>query len=155
MTTENTPGSTVQSTTGQMGKHPDIVAMGARYDRMAETPTAQLTDGLTMLAGLFVALSPWIVGFTQFGGLTVSNLVVGLVIAGLGACFALAYERSHRLTWVCPLLGAWTIVSIWAITGTEFTTSMALSNIIGGGVVVLLGLAAFVPFIRARRESRS
>ncbi|WP_176440029.1 hypothetical protein [Haloechinothrix alba] len=39
-----------------MTDHPDIVATGARYDRMAETPAAQLTDGLTMLAGLFVAL---------------------------------------------------------------------------------------------------
>ncbi|WP_317493472.1 SPW repeat protein [Haloechinothrix sp. LS1_15] len=138
-----------------MSGHPDIVAMNARYERMAETPLAQVTDGLTVLAGLFVALSPWIVGFTQFGGITANNLAVGLAVAALGACFALAYERSHRLTWVCPLLGVWTIIAIWAVAGTEMTASIVLSNVIGGGLIVLLGLAAMIPMIRARREGRT
>lgn len=104
-----------------------------------------------MLAGLFVALAPWIVGFTQFGGLMLSNLIVGLGIAALGAGFALSYERSHRLTWVCPLLGVWTIVSIWAVSGADATLGVLLSNIIGGGIVVLLGLAALAPMLQARR----
>ncbi|MBA0125134.1 SPW repeat protein [Haloechinothrix sp. YIM 98757] len=150
MTTENTPGNTTQMT-----DHPDIVAMGARYDRMAETPAAQLTDGLTMLAGLFVALSPWIVGFTQFSGLMLSNLIVGITIAALGACFAMAYERSHRLTWVCPLLGVWTVVAVWTVSGAEATTGVVLSNVLGGAVVVLLGLAAMMPMYRAKRAARS
>lgn len=66
----------------KMTEHPHIVAMSARYDRMAESITAQATDAL-----------------------------IGLAVAALGASFALAYERTHRLIWVCPLLGAWTIVA--------------------------------------------
>ncbi|MPY82859.1 MAG: hypothetical protein GEV00_05945 [Actinophytocola sp.] len=138
-----------------MTEHPDIVAMSARYDRMAESITAQATDALTVLAGLFVALSPWIVGFTDTSaGLARNNLVIGLAVAALGASFALAYERTHRLIWVCPLLGVWTIVAVWLVSGAETTTATVLSNVIGGAVVTALGLIAMVPMFLARRSAR-
>jgi len=139
----------------KMTEHPDIVAMSARYDRMAESITAQATDALTVLAGLFVALSPWIVGFTDTSaGLARNNLVIGLAVAALGASFALAYERTHRLIWVCPLLGVWTIVAVWLVSGAETTTATVLSNVIGGAVVTALGLIAMVPMFLAQRSAR-
>lgn len=137
-----------------IAEHPDILAMSANYERMAETPTAQATDGLTVLAGLFVALSPWIAGFSDQAALTRSNLVIGLAVAFLGAGFAMAYERTHRLTWVCPLLGAWTIVSVWVVSGAEATTVVVWSNVIGGAVVLLLGLAAISLMFIGRRSAR-
>lgn len=146
MSTENMPSA-------RMTEHPDIVAMSARYDRMAETPTAQATDGLTMLAGFFVALSPWIVGFAG-SPLAINNLVIGLGIAGLGAGFAAAFERTHRLTWVCPLLGVWTIIAVWTVSGVDATTRVVLSNVIGGAAVAVLGLAAMAPMYMARRSAR-
>lgn len=148
MSTENMgTGST------KLAEHPDIVAMGARYERAAETPTAQASDALTVLAGLFVALSPWIVGFTE-SAVAISNLVIGLAIAGLGAGYAFAYERTHRLTWVCPLLGVWVIIAHWVMTGVDTTTGMLLSNIIGGAAVIVFGLAAMLPMLTARRSAR-
>lgn len=145
--------STENMRSGALTEHPDIVAMSARYERMAETPTAQVTDGLTVLAGLFVALSPWIIGFAG-SSLAINNLVIGLTIAGLGAGFASAFERTHRLTWVCPLLGVWTIVAVWTVSGADATTGVILSNVIGGAAVVVLGLAAMAPMFMARRSAR-
>lgn len=149
MSTEN-----IRSGSAQMTEHPDIVAMSARYERMSETPTAQAADGLTVLAGLFVALSPWIVGFSE-STLAVNNLIIGLAIAVLGAGFAAAYERTHRLVWVCPLLGVWTIIAVWTVSGAEATTGEVVSNVIGGAAVVLLGLAAMAPMVMAHRAARS
>ncbi len=148
MSTEN-----VHTTSPQMAGHPDIVAMNARYERASETVTAQATDTATVLAGLFVALSPWIAGFSG-STLMVNNLVIGLAIAALGASFAVAYDRAHRVSWACPLLGVWTIISVWTVTGAEATTAVTLSNVIGGAVVVLLGLAAMLPMYTAHREAR-
>lgn len=139
----------------RMDSHPDIVAMSARYERLAETPTAQATDALTVLGGLFVALSPWIVGFSESApGLAMNNLIIGLGVAVLGAGFATAYERTHRLTWVCPLLGAWTVIAVWTVSGAEATTETVLSNVIGGVAVTLFGLAAMVPMYRARHAAQ-
>lgn len=148
MSTEN-----MQTTSTKMAKHPDIVAMSARYERASETMTAQATDTLTVLSGLFVATSPWIAGFTESPLATV-NLISGLAIALLGAGFAAFYERTHRLTWACPLLGVWTIVSVWTVVGAEATTAVVLSNVIGGGLVFLLGLGAMLPMLTARRAAR-
>ncbi|MPY78045.1 MAG: hypothetical protein GEV04_06030 [Actinophytocola sp.] len=136
-----------------LAEHPDIVAMGARYERAAETPTAQASDALTVLSGLFVALSPWIVGFSD-SAVAINNLVIGLAIAGLGAGYAFAYERTHRLTWVCPLLGVWIIIAHWVMSGVDATTGMLLSNIIGGAAVVVFGLAAMLPMMTARQAAR-
>lgn len=149
MSTENIPTSSAK-----MAEHPDIVAMSGRYERMSETATAQATDALTVLAGLFVALSPWIVGFSE-SALAVNNLIIGLVITVLGGGYAAAYERTHRLTWVCPVLGAWTIVSVWTVSGLDASTGVILSNVIGGAAVVLLGLAAMLPMFAARRAGRT
>lgn len=140
--------------TAKMAEHPDILAMSDRYERMAETPTAQVTDGLTVLVGLFVALSPWIVGFSEQAALARNNLVIGLAVAFLGAGFAMVYERTHRLTWVCPLLGVWTIVSVWAVSGAEATTSTITSNVIAGAAVLVLGLAAIAPMFLGRKSAR-
>ena len=103
------------------------------------TPTGQLVEGLIMLGGLYIALSPWIVGFS--GPLQINNLVVGLAIAALGFGFGAAYGSLHRLAWVCPVLGAWTIVSLWLVSGVVLTFGTLLSNIIAGAVVLLCGLA--------------
>ncbi len=148
MSTEN-----MGTGSAHLAEHPDIVAMSARYERAAETPTAQASDALTVLAGLYVALSPWIVGFSD-SAIAINNLVIGLAIAGLGAGYAFAYERTHRLTWVCPLLGVWTIIAAWVMSGIDTTTGMVLSNIIGGAAVVVLGLAAMLPMLTARRAVR-
>lgn len=148
MSTESTPAATAKMT-----DHPDIVAMSARYERISETPTAQASDSLTVLAGLFVGLSPWIVGFSETT-LAMHNLIIGLAIAILGAGYAAAYERTHRLTWVCPLLGAWTIIAVWTVSGLDATTGMVLSNVIGGAIVVLASLGAMAPMFMAQRAAR-
>lgn len=121
--------------------HPDLSEMRQRYER-AEGPASQFTDGMIALAGLFVALAPWITGFNGLSTLAVNNLITGLAIALLGLGFAVTYDRIHRIAWVCPLLGVWAIVSVFVVSGSVLTVSSVLSNVIGGGVVVLVGLAA-------------
>lgn len=143
MSAENIP-----STRAPIAEHPDIVGLSARYELLAETPAAQAVDGATTLAGLFVAASPWIVGFNGVSTLAVNNLIVGIAIAILGIGFAAAFERTHRLSWVCPVLGAWTIAAVWVVNGSVATTSTILSNVVSGGVVVLLGLGAFMALMR-------
>jgi hypothetical protein len=123
-----------------MAAHPDLAEMRARYDRLAETPVAQTTDGLTVLAGLYLALSPWIVGFSDTPALAVNNLVIGLAVVALAIGFASAYSRTHGITWLCPLLGVWTIISQWVMAEAVATTGIVLSNVIVGAVIVVLGV---------------
>lgn len=125
-----------------MEEHPDITALRARYDRASETRIAKAVDGLTLMAGLYVAMSPWIVGFNTTPTLLVNDLITGLAVAMLALGFASAFGRTHGMTWTMPLLGVWVIITPWVVSGITTSTGIVLSNVISGAVVVLLGLAA-------------
>lgn len=123
-------------------RHPDLVEMRNQYDRAASTPTAQIVEGLTFLTGLYLAISPWVVGFAALSpALAVSNLIVGLAFAALAVGFSSAYGRTHPLAWTAPLLGVWVIISQWVIARAPDQASIVVNNIIAGGLAVLCGLA--------------
>lgn len=135
--------TTERTTTDQlsMSDHPDLIELRERLDRASETPQAKAVEGLAVIAGLYVAVSPWVVDFhTGNTSLTVSNLIIGLAAALLAAELGSAYSRAHGMSWVLPILGVWVIVSQWVIQSTVLDVGVVLNNIIAGACIVLLGL---------------
>ena len=130
------------SRTPTIEQHPDIVAMRERYDQTAESPVARIIEGLGFLAGLWLAMSPWVVGFANQSGIMGSNLFTGLAVAVLALGFASAFGRTHNLAWVTPLLGLWTIFSPWLVADTDPTARVIVNNLILGIVILVLGLLA-------------
>ncbi|MGN9837055.1 SPW repeat protein [Nonomuraea sp. H19] len=126
--------------TREMERHPDIIRMRERYEIAAANPAVQIADGLTLLAGLFLALSPWIVGFTGISSLTVNNLVTGIAVALLALGFSSAFGRTYGIAWTAPLIGVWTIVAPWLIRGEADTTTTIYTNVIVGAIITILGL---------------
>jgi hypothetical protein len=135
-----------------MARHPDILALRERYDQASETSLAWLVEGLTFLGGTYAAISAWVIGFNgRAPALTVSNLIVGLAVTMLAFGFATNYARTHTLTWITPLIGAWLIIAPWVVRGVDRTTSMILSNVITGGCIAALGLAITAITVARRR----
>src|SRR5690606_42051247 len=64
---------------------------------LAESPTTQITEGLAFLAGVYLAISPWVVGFSNLSTITINNLVIGVAVALLALGFASAFGRTHGL----------------------------------------------------------
>ncbi|MGW7332769.1 SPW repeat protein [Streptomyces sp. NPDC054840] len=133
--------------------HPDLAEMRTRFERVTSTPRAQAVEALALITGLYLAASPWIVGFSGLTPLAINNLIAGLAfclcMGGLGS----AYERTHAMAWTAVALGAWTIVAPWVIAGEMDTTRTVVSNVIAGGVALCLGLAMAAMASRDR-ESR-
>ncbi len=125
-----------------MEHHPDIVELREHYERITATPTAQGVEALAVLAGLFLAISPWVVGFTNFSTLTVNNLVLGLAFAALMGGYGTAYERTHARAWAATLIGAWCMIAPWVVSGNVDIRRTITTNLITGGIMLLLGLAA-------------
>jgi SPW repeat-containing protein len=123
-------------------EHPDLAQMQARYDWLAARPGAQFVEGATLLAGLYLAISPWVVGFQSGAGdLRITDLVCGITVALLAVGYAAAYGRTHGLSWVTPVIGAWTIVAPWVVLGSDVNAGTILSNVITGALIVILGIA--------------
>lgn len=139
--------------TPTIDEHPDITALRARYDRAAETPTAQAVDGLTLLTGLYLAMSPWVVGFTgDSPALTASNLFCGVAAALLALGYASAYGRTHGITWVTAVIGAWTIIAPWLVSGPTPDGDPITSNVIAGALLVILSLGTMMVGMRPARR---
>jgi len=130
------------STQFTMSEHPDIVALREKYAQRGSTGVAMTVEGLAFLAGVYAAISPWVIGFEGQSTLAASNLIVGVAVAVLALTFAAAYERTHGIAWVSPLLGVWLIVSPWIVNGVVTSRSMLWSNIVVGACVVVFGLGA-------------
>jgi hypothetical protein len=142
--------STVHSS---IDHHPDLLALRERYERAAESMTAQGTFGLTLLTAVYAAVSPWIVGFTGTRPLVVNDFIVGLVCVALAFAYAMALDRSHGMTWTLPVFGVWLIVSPWSLHGVSPHGGMIWSNVIAGAVLTLLGLNAMYFGMRARSSA--
>ncbi|WP_246576522.1 SPW repeat protein [Actinospica durhamensis] len=140
----------------EMSAHPDAAEMRARFNRVLEGPRATAVDGLTVLTGLFAAISPWVVHFQSTNSImTVNNLVIGLAIAALGVGMALRPMRLLQLGWVLSLLGVWLIVSPWvASLNHSAARSLIWTNAFTGGMAVVLGLAALGVLASGRHTSR-
>ncbi|MEU7696410.1 SPW repeat protein [Microbispora hainanensis] len=125
-----------------LAHRPDVTELRETYDRAGSTVPAQVMDGVTFLAGLYLAISPWIVGFSGFGGLAINNLIVGLTVAALAMGCASAFGRTYGMSWVVPVLGVWTIIAPWVISGRPATTATIWDNVVTGAIIFLFGLGA-------------
>ncbi|MBS2531757.1 SPW repeat protein [Catenulispora sp. NF23] len=123
--------------------HPDAMEMRQRFARVVEGPSASTLDGLVILLGLYMAVSPWVVHFHAANpDVTVNNLVIGLSMAAFGFGLALQPERLYRLGWIAVPIGVWMIISPWVVTqGHSAPKAIIWNNLCIGAVAVLLGLA--------------
>lgn len=138
----------------QMSTHPDLIEMRRRYDAASASPIAEGAAGLALLGAIFLAASPWIVGFSALTAITVSNLITGGALVVLVLALTSAYGRMHGLTFVVPAIGIWTLIAPWVIVGAMDTTRTIWSNVCVGGAIVVFGLVMLaVGFLRARRPA--
>ncbi len=144
--------SNTQHTTG-MTSHPDVQEMRERFDRTAAGGGVVALEGLILLAGLYAAISPWVVHFTGNSNLAVNNLIVGITIGLLGLGLTLAPERTSGLAWLAVPLGLWLVISPWVVTTANTASNGVIwSNCFAGGVTALLGLLAMGMTVRFGRR---
>ncbi|MEY9933885.1 hypothetical protein ABH926_008547 [Catenulispora sp. GP43] len=121
--------------------HPDASEMRERFAKVVQGPRASALDGMVVLLGLYMAVSPWVVHSIS-SDLRVNNLVIGLSLAAFGFALALQPERLYRLGWIAVPIGVWMIISPWVVTaGHTATKPVIWNNVVIGAVAVLLGLA--------------
>lgn len=143
------------SPTEPIEKHPDLLALRAASESAATRPIAQGLECLSLLSGLFLAVSPWIVGFQNVSpALTVNNLVTGLALVVLALGFGPAFERTHAMSMAAFLIGVWTIVAPYVIYQSPRTTRLEVSNIATGAVICVFALMTMGLSMASERMGR-
>ncbi len=130
--------------------HPDLAEMRERYERATTSGQAVAIDGLVLLAGAWLAISPWVVHFnTTAPNMTINNLILGSIVTIIALGLTMAPTRMYRLSWAMVAIGAWEVVSPWAIQQSPSTTGVIINNVVTGAVTALMGLGAAVLLMSA------
>ncbi|WP_405496705.1 SPW repeat protein [Nocardia sp. NBC_00511] len=109
-------------------------------ERHGGTP-ARMVDGLVVLAGLFTAISPWVVrGYADAPRVVIQNLVLGVAVAILGLALTLVRDRRHDPSWVLVPIGVWVLLAPWIVD--QHPGSVSWTNVLTGIVIAALGAAA-------------
>lgn len=96
-----------------------------------------------MLAGLWVAISPWFLSLQAYGGnATANDLIVGLAVVALDVS-AVAGRGLASLQAASVLAGIWLIISPFILDAKfPITAAMYWSNVWAGSVIAVLALGA-------------
>jgi hypothetical protein len=139
--------------------HPDVAEMDQRYARVLHSPRVVAVDGLIMLTGLYVAISPWVVHFQNNNQIMRTvDLVLGLALAVIGFGMSTRPERLLQAGWAVSLIGIFLIISPWvAGAGHNAAYPVIYNNAFSGAVAFVLGLAAMgmLRFGGSKRRARA
>lgn len=139
-----------------IAQHPDVAEMGERYARILDGGQAVAVDGLVLLTGLYLAISPWVVGFaTTAPRLAANDLILGLAVAVIGLGLAQRPLVMYRLSWAMVGIGLWTIISPWATRSAYDNTGATVNNVITGAITTLLALCAVAMLMSATRRANA
>lgn len=117
----------------------------------------EMLEGLVILTGLYMAISPWVVHFRSTSpDVAVNDLIVGLALAIIGLGLMLFPERALGLGWMLIPIGIWLIILPWvASAGHSATRGIIWNNLVVGIIVCLLGAATAAMAAMGRRRPRA
>lgn len=94
-------------------------------------------SGLDVLAGVWLLISPFVIGFSDLATAMTNNVICGGIVIVLAAIRFLGAYRQSWLSWVNCLIGIWAIISPWAL-GFARNQDASTNNVITGIVIAVL-----------------
>jgi hypothetical protein len=147
-------GGDVSHHASDLSSHPDAPEMRARYARVEAGRGEVAADGLVVLAGLYCAISPWVVHFSGARpDLLINNLILGLAVAAIGIGMSMVPERMRGMSLAAAGIGVWLIISPWVVTRFP-DDGMIWNNVVIGAVICLLGAGAALAIRRGKHSTR-
>ena len=98
---------------------------------------AATASGLDMLAGIWLLIGPFVLGFRGNTGAVANNVALGIVIGLLALYRAFNPATNSWVSWLNFLLGVWVLISPWVVPFSSVHAA-AINNVIMGIIVIIL-----------------
>ncbi len=108
--------------------------MQQTQQRQMRRPSAMTL--IFVLSGLWLALSPYILGFAWHTTAWWNALVIGIALVILGVIRFASREQFEGLRWTALVLGAWMVASPFVVEYVVVTAAMWNAIIIGAVMIV-------------------
>jgi len=99
------------------------------------TPEEIVTDALTTVLGVCLALTPWALGFANEATAAWDAWIVGIATAVMGICALVAFGSWED--WASLALGVWAIVAPWLL-GFAPVDGALYTHVVVGVIVAAL-----------------
>jgi hypothetical protein len=94
-------------------------------------------SGLDALAGVWLLISPFVIGFASLTSAMTNNVICGAVVIVLAVTRFAGASRQAWLSWINCLIGLWTLISPWVL-GFAGYRAATTNNVIIGIVIAVL-----------------
>ena len=92
-------------------------------------------DGVSVLVGVWLLISPWVLGYYGIAAAMWNSVVLGVIFAVAAGAAVLKFHEWEE--WVNVVLGAWLIVSPWLLNYAVMGAA-AWNHVIVGLLVLVL-----------------
>jgi hypothetical protein len=106
---------------------------------MPGTASARTASVLNVIAGLWLIISPFLLGYSALHAAMWDTLIVGIVVLVFAWARAVNPDRYVALSWLNLLLGLWLILSPFALTYSTLPRP-TWNDVILGAIVAILGI---------------
>lgn len=114
--------------------------MNSLYAREDALRTIRILSSLTLLAGIWLFISPFVMGLTVAEGPMVNFMLIGAAIVVFALIRVVRPERFEPLSWTNALLGLWLILAPFAVPYTAWPGAV-LNSVIVGIIVTFVAAA--------------
>ncbi len=92
-------------------------------------------DGINLILGIWLFVSPWVLGFIGATNAATNAWAVGVIVAILALLAIFAYQQWEE--WINAAIGVWLFVSPWVLHVNGESHILWNSLIVGAALVVL------------------
>jgi hypothetical protein len=106
--------------------------MATTIQRMRET--VQWTSGVNVVAGLWLIIAPFVLGYHQIQAALWNDALVGIVVAALAVARLARPLMNPSLSWIDAVLGLWLILAPFVLGygGAVEAEALAIEGPVGG-----------------------
>ena len=104
---------------------------------MEHKTQVQWASGLNVIAGIWLIISPWVLGFSGLNTPRDNAVILGIVVGILALIRAFGAFEAEWLSWINAILGIWLFISGWVLGYSTNLTPFWDTLILGVIVFVL------------------
>jgi len=102
-------------------------------NNMKRTEQAKTASGINVVAGVWLILSPYILGFAAISAALANSVITGIIIGVLALIRVYTPKTSASLSWINLILGVWLIAAPFIL---GITSMVAVWNSVILGIIV-------------------
>lgn len=117
-----------------------------------DTGQARIASGVNVLAGLWLIIAPWVLGYGESETAVWNQTVIGVAVAVLALIRTAAPAQFAALSWINFVFGAWLLVSAFVL---QYEPGVAVESIVWNNVIaaiVILAMATWSAMATSQRR---